>query len=75
MLLFYCTLDVRATLNIAFGASFDRLWYPIVGSIHFSQAVLHIRSVPMHSVFNQCVPFPLHCYRMCVPWITLLAEQ
>ena len=44
VLWFYCTLDVRATLNIAFGASFDWLWYPIVGSIHFSQAVLHIVS-------------------------------
>ena len=73
MLQFYCTLDGRATLNIAFGASLDWLWYPIVGSITFLPSCF----ANAFSV-GQCVPFPLlffHCYRMSIPWITLRAEQ
>ena len=52
---FYCTLDVCVTLNIAFGAKFDRLWYPIVGSDTFLPSCF-AHSVLMHSVMVSLYP-------------------
>ena len=59
MVRFYCALDGRATLNIAFGASLDWLRYPIVGSITFLPSCF-AHSVLMLSVLVSV--YPSLCY-------------